>query len=110
MDLSFLPHINAGLNGLAALLLLRGRFLIRAGRIEAHRLTMLAAFAVSSLFLASYLTHKASRSFENTTFHAEGAAKLAVRMKSNSPPRPSTRLTITLTCRSVCELPKSLKR
>jgi uncharacterized membrane protein YozB (DUF420 family) len=38
---------------------------------------MLAAFGVSTLFLALYLAHKASRSFENTTFHAEGALKAA---------------------------------
>ena len=38
---------------------------------------MLSAFAVSSLFLVFYVTHTASRGFENTTFHAEGAAKTA---------------------------------
>jgi uncharacterized membrane protein YozB (DUF420 family) len=38
---------------------------------------MLAAFAVSSLFLALYVLHKASRGFENTTLHAEGAARAA---------------------------------
>ena len=75
MDLSFLPHVNAGLNTLAALLLWRGRALARAGRIEAHRLTMLSAFAVSSVFLLCYLAHKAARSFENTTLNVEGLAK-----------------------------------
>jgi uncharacterized membrane protein YozB (DUF420 family) len=77
MDLSALPAVNAALNAVAALLLLRGRWLIRRGRVDAHRRTMLSAFAVSSLFLALYLLHKASRSFENTTFHAEGLAKAA---------------------------------
>jgi uncharacterized membrane protein YozB (DUF420 family) len=77
VDLSALPALNAALNATAAVLLLRGRSLARRGRLEAHRRTMLAAFAVSSLFLASYLAHKASRSFENTTFHAVGAAKTA---------------------------------
>jgi uncharacterized membrane protein YozB (DUF420 family) len=72
-----LPALNAALNASAALLLWRGRRLARAGRISAHRRTMLAAFAVSSLFLALYVLHKASRGFENTTFHAEGAARLA---------------------------------
>lgn len=38
---------------------------------------MLAAFAVSSVFLVLYVAHKASRNFENTPFHAEGAARLA---------------------------------
>jgi uncharacterized membrane protein YozB (DUF420 family) len=75
VDLSFLPHINAGLNAVAAVLLLRGRALARAGRIKAHRLTMLSAFGVSTVFLASYLAHKVSRNFENTTLNVEGLAK-----------------------------------
>ena len=77
MDLSFLPAVNAGLNAVAALLLLLGLLLIRRRKIDAHRRTMLGAFSVSSLFLVCYIAHKASRGFENTTFHAEGAAKLA---------------------------------
>jgi uncharacterized membrane protein YozB (DUF420 family) len=77
MDFSSLPVLNAALNGVATLLLLRGRALAKRGRVGAHRRTMLAAFAVSSAFLASYLIHKASRSFENTTFNAGGAAKTA---------------------------------
>lgn len=75
MDLSFLPSLNAALNALATLLLVLGRRLARRRRLEAHRRVMLAAFATSSLFLASYLTHKISRGFEHTTYHAEGAAK-----------------------------------
>jgi uncharacterized membrane protein YozB (DUF420 family) len=77
VDLSALPAVNATLNAIAALLLVRGRALIRRGRVDAHRRTMIAAFAVSTLFLALYLLHKASRGFENTTFHAEGVTKLA---------------------------------
>jgi len=77
MDLSVLPPINAALNATAAMLLVRGRMLARAGEIDRHRRTMLAAFAVSTLFLLLYVTHKASRSFENTTFHAEGWVKTA---------------------------------
>jgi uncharacterized membrane protein YozB (DUF420 family) len=38
---------------------------------------MIAAFATSSAFLVLYVLHKASRGFESTTFHAEGAAKAA---------------------------------
>jgi len=77
MDLSFLPAINASLNAVAALLLVRGRLLARAHRVAAHRLHMTAAFAVSTLFLFLYVLHKWSRGFENTTFHAEGLAKAA---------------------------------
>ncbi|MFP6624665.1 MAG: DUF420 domain-containing protein [Myxococcota bacterium] len=77
MDLSFLPAVNAGLNGLALTLLVTGRRLVKQGRIDAHRRVMLSAFGVSSLFLFFYVSHKVSRGFENTTFHAEGVAKLA---------------------------------
>lgn len=77
MDAPFLPTLNACLNALATGLLVAGRIHVRRGRIDAHRRAMLSAFAVSSLFLASYVFHKASRNFENMTFHAEGFAKVA---------------------------------
>lgn len=77
MDLSGLPAVNASLNAVATLLLLVGRALVKRGRIEAHRRVMLSAFAVSSVFLVLYIAHKASRSFENTTFNATGLAKSA---------------------------------
>jgi len=77
LDLSFLPAVNASLNAVAAALLLRGRSLARAQRIDAHRRTMLSAFAVSSVFLALYLLHKASLGFESTTLNVGGAAKVA---------------------------------
>ncbi len=77
MDLSFLPPVNASLNALAAVLLVVGRRFIRLGRIDAHRRTMLAAFSVSTVFLALYVAHKVSRDFQNTTFGAEGLVQLA---------------------------------
>lgn len=77
MDLSFLPSVNASLNLCAAVLLLAGRWFIRKGWIDAHRRTMLAAFAVSTVFLGLYVAHKVSRDFQNTTFGAEGAAQVA---------------------------------
>ena len=77
MDLSFLPPVNASLNAVAAVLLVTGRRFIRLGQIDAHRRTMLAAFCVSTVFLALYVAHKVSRDFQNTTFGAEGAAKAA---------------------------------
>lgn len=77
MDLSFLPAVNACLNAAAGVLLVWGRRLARRREIDRHRRVMLSAFALSTLFLAFYLTHKAWRNFENTTFHAEGLAKLA---------------------------------
>jgi uncharacterized membrane protein YozB (DUF420 family) len=57
MDLTILPAVNASLNALAAMLLVRGYVLIRAGRVQQHRKTMLAAFATSIVFLISYLIY-----------------------------------------------------
>lgn len=57
MTFPWLPHLNAGLNATAALLLLAGYVLIRAGRRTAHRNVMLTAFGVSVIFLCSYLLH-----------------------------------------------------
>jgi len=50
---------NAALNGTSAVLLLAGRVAIAQRRIRTHRGLMLAAFVVSSVFLASYLTRVA---------------------------------------------------
>ena len=77
MDLSGLPAVNASLNAVATVLLIRGRMLAKRGAVDAHRRTTLAAFGVSSVFLIFYVAHKAARSFENTTFNATGAAKTA---------------------------------
>jgi len=54
-----LPTLNALLNGTSAALLVTGWLLIRAGRRDAHRRAMTAAFACSVLFLVSYLTYHA---------------------------------------------------
>lgn len=56
-DVSFLPHVNAGLNATSGVLLVAGYRLIRAGRIAAHRRAMLSAFAASGAFLVSYLIY-----------------------------------------------------
>jgi uncharacterized membrane protein YozB (DUF420 family) len=54
-----LPAVNATLNAIAAVLLAAGYVLIRSGRREMHRKVMLAAFATSAVFLASYLVYHA---------------------------------------------------
>jgi uncharacterized membrane protein YozB (DUF420 family) len=77
VDLDFLPALNASLNAASACCLVVGRRFARSGRLVAHRRTMLTAFALSSLFLVLYVAHKAARNFENTPFHAEGAARVA---------------------------------
>lgn len=60
IDVHELPAVNAILNGTAAILLVRGYFLIRTGKREQHKKTMLAAFTVSVVFLISYLIYHAN--------------------------------------------------
>ena len=55
----WLPTVNAALNSLATLLLAAGWIFIRRGKWRAHRAAMIAAFAVSTLFLVCYLTYHA---------------------------------------------------
>ena len=57
--LQFLPALNAVLNGSAAISLVAGFSFIRARNIPAHRTAMLVAFAFSTVFLLSYITHHA---------------------------------------------------
>ena len=59
MTLHDLPALNATLNGAAAILLVLAFVLIKQGKREAHKRVMLAAFAVSCLFLISYLIYHA---------------------------------------------------
>jgi putative membrane protein len=56
---SFLPALNALLNGLSAIALLIGFTFIRSRNIRAHRASMMTAFAFSTLFLVSYIAHHA---------------------------------------------------
>ena len=58
IELSQLPAVNATLNGVAFVLLLRGFFHIRSGNIVAHRRCMIAAFVVSLVFLTTYITYR----------------------------------------------------
>ena len=57
IEIADLPAVNASLNALATVLLATGWVLISQGKVEQHRRCMLAAFATSSLFLASYLVY-----------------------------------------------------
>ena len=53
------PALNATLNGISALLLITGRWLISRRRIAAHRAAMISALTASTLFLISYLYYHA---------------------------------------------------
>src|ERR1700680_4894730 len=55
----FLPALNALLNGLCAIALCVGLYFIKHHKREAHRTTMLLAFAFSSVFLISYIVNHA---------------------------------------------------
>jgi putative membrane protein len=57
--LTFLPALNAIFNGLSAAALIIGFLYIRRRLIRQHRASMFTAFAFSSLFLISYITHHA---------------------------------------------------
>lgn len=54
-----LPSVNAALNATSAVLLFAGWRAIRGGHRELHRALMIAACAVSTVFLASYVTRVA---------------------------------------------------
>lgn len=52
---AYFPGLIAGLNGVSAVLLGAGRYLIAQGRIAAHRACMIGAVVTSALFLACYV-------------------------------------------------------
>jgi uncharacterized membrane protein YozB (DUF420 family) len=49
--------LNATLNGTSAILLAAGYAAIRSGKRELHKKLMISAFAVSTVFLVSYLVY-----------------------------------------------------
>jgi uncharacterized membrane protein YozB (DUF420 family) len=51
------PALNASLNGISALLLASGYAAIRAGKRDVHKVFMISAFAVSTIFLVSYVIY-----------------------------------------------------
>ena len=58
-SLTFLPALNAVLNGLSAVALVCGFCCIIRSRVVAHQRFMMAAFVFSTLFLLSYILHHA---------------------------------------------------
>ncbi len=57
MSLRYLPTLNALLNLTCAFLLMAGMRRIYVKDVEAHKRLMVSAFAVSTLFLISYLVY-----------------------------------------------------
>ncbi len=59
MTLDFLPTLNACLNAASGVTLLAGYVFIKQKKVALHRTAMLTAFAISTVFLVSYLVHHA---------------------------------------------------
>ena len=76
MSVSDLPALNAALNALATLMLTAGFVFIKTGHRRAHQVAMLGAFAISVLFLLSYVTHKILVGGVHTPLGAEGAVRV----------------------------------
>ncbi len=57
LDVSFLPTVNATLNGTATVLLLVALWFVRRGDIRNHKRTMMTAFGVSAAFLVTYVIY-----------------------------------------------------
>ena len=70
---TFLPVLNALLNGLCAVTLCVGFYFIRRRNIVAHRTSMILAFAFSSAFLVSYVTNHALHG--DTIFAGHGVVR-----------------------------------
>jgi putative membrane protein len=57
LDVSFLPHLNGVLNTATALSLVAGYIFIKKGNRRYHTTAMITAFALSTLFLVSYVIY-----------------------------------------------------
>ena len=62
VDFSSLPFFHAILNGSTSVLLLTGFLLIKNKKTNLHKISMLSAFVLSSVFLLSYVTSKLTNS------------------------------------------------
>jgi len=58
IELNDLPAVNASLNAVAFVLLVSGYINIKRKRVVVHKRCMIAAFSVSVMFLATYLTYR----------------------------------------------------
>lgn len=57
LNVSFLPHLHAVLNSATAIALIAGYIFIRNGQKQYHITAMVTAFALSFLFLISYVVY-----------------------------------------------------
>ena len=77
--LEIFPHLNAGLNAVSSIFLLFGFYFIMTAQVRKHRACMLTAASLSAVFLVSYLSHHALRTYYfgvgPTRFTGEGIAR-----------------------------------
>ena len=73
IDFSSLPFFHAILNGSTAVLLFTGFILIKNKKTSLHKISMLTAFVLSSVFLLSYVTSKLTNS--PVPFGGDGAIR-----------------------------------
>ena len=74
-DFSSLPFFHAILNGSTAILLLAGFVLIKNKNTKAHKISMMSAFVLSSIFLVSYVISKLTN--DPIPFKGEGFIRAA---------------------------------
>jgi putative membrane protein len=72
-DVSFLPHLNGILNTATSLCLIAGFIFIKNRNESMHRVMMMSAFLLSSIFLVSYVVYHFQA--EPTRFGGEGLVK-----------------------------------
>lgn len=77
--LKIFPHLNATLNAASGLFLIAGLYFILTKEVHRHRMCMLAAAGISSLFLVSYVSFHIIRTsifgLGPTRFMGEGLAR-----------------------------------
>ena len=73
IDFSSLPFFHAILNGSTGILLFTGYVLIKNKNTKAHKLSMMSAFVLSSIFLISYVVSKLTNA--PTPFGGEGSIR-----------------------------------
>lgn len=56
----YLPHVNAVINSLTAVLLISAVIMVKNGNVELHKKLMSSAFVLGSLFLISYIIYHAT--------------------------------------------------
>jgi putative membrane protein len=71
---TFLPALNALLNGLCSIALCVGLYFIKHNNRAAHRTSMLVAFGFSTVFLVGYIVHHAIHG--DTVFPGQGPIRI----------------------------------